>query len=44
LFNFPAFVGAFLVGLALNTGAQNKPATEKLWFFANSYSFRPSFS
>jgi Kef-type K+ transport system membrane component KefB len=38
----PGIVGAFLVGLALNTAAQNKPAKEKLWFFANTL-FIPMF-
>jgi Kef-type K+ transport system membrane component KefB len=36
LVNLPGIVGAFLAGLALNEAAQNKPATEKLGFLANS--------
>jgi Kef-type K+ transport system membrane component KefB len=32
----PGIVGAFLAGLALNEAAQNKPAAEKLGFFARS--------
>jgi Kef-type K+ transport system membrane component KefB len=32
----PGIVGAFLAGLALNEAAQNKPASEKLGFFARS--------
>ena len=32
----PGIVGAFLAGLALNEAAQNKPAKEKLGFFASS--------
>jgi Na+:H+ antiporter len=32
----PGIVGAFLAGLALNEAAQNKPAEEKLGFFANA--------
>jgi Kef-type K+ transport system membrane component KefB len=42
LVQLPGIVGAFLVGLALNTAAQNKPAKEKLWFFANTL-FIPMF-
>jgi Kef-type K+ transport system membrane component KefB len=42
LVQLPGIVGAFLVGLALNTAAQNKPAKEKLWFFANTI-FIPAF-
>src|SRR5205809_6967069 len=38
----PGIVGAFLAGLALNEAAQNKPAAEKLGFFARSL-FIPSF-
>src|SRR5438093_12554870 len=38
----PGIVGAFLAGLALNEAAQNKPAAEKLGFFARSF-FIPSF-
>lgn len=38
----PGIVGAFLAGLALNEAAQNKPAAEKLGFFANAL-FIPSF-
>src|SRR5262249_31172821 len=38
----PGIVGAFLVGLALNSAAQNKPAKEKLWFFAKTL-FIPAF-
>jgi len=36
LVQLPGIVGAFLVGLAINAAAQNKPAKEKLWFFANT--------
>jgi Kef-type K+ transport system membrane component KefB len=36
LVQLPGIVGAFLVGLAINTAAQNKSAKEKLWFFANT--------
>jgi Na+:H+ antiporter len=36
LVNLPGIVGAFLAGLALNEAAQNKSATEKLGFIANS--------
>lgn len=36
LVNLPGIVGAFLAGLALNESAQNKSATEKLGFLANS--------
>jgi Kef-type K+ transport system membrane component KefB len=36
LVNLPGIVGAFLAGLALNEAAQNKSATEKLGFLANS--------
>src|SRR5262249_21318953 len=42
LVQLPGIVGAFLVGLAINAAAQNKPATEKLWFFANTL-FIPAF-
>jgi Kef-type K+ transport system membrane component KefB len=42
LVQLPGIVGAFLVGLALNSAAQNKPAKEKLWFFANTL-FIPAF-
>ena len=38
----PGIVGAFLAGLALNEAAQNKPAEEKLGFFANAL-FIPTF-
>jgi Kef-type K+ transport system membrane component KefB len=38
----PGIVGAFLAGLALNEAALNKPAKEKLGFFANSL-FIPTF-
>jgi Kef-type K+ transport system membrane component KefB len=38
----PGIVGAFLAGLALNEAAQNKPAAEKLGFFARSF-FIPFF-
>jgi Kef-type K+ transport system membrane component KefB len=38
----PGIVGAFLIGLAINTAAQNQPAKEKLWFFANTL-FIPAF-
>jgi Na+:H+ antiporter len=38
----PGIVGAFLAGLALNEAALNKPAKEKLGFFANSL-FIPAF-
>jgi Kef-type K+ transport system membrane component KefB len=38
----PGIVGAFLAGLALNEAAQNKPAKEKLGFFASSF-FIPFF-
>ena len=38
----PGIVGAFLVGLAINTAAQNQPAKEKLGFFANTL-FIPMF-
>jgi len=36
LVNLPGIVGAFLAGLALNEAAQNRPATEKVSFLANS--------
>lgn len=36
LVNLPGIVGAFLVGLALNEAAQNRSATEKVGFLANS--------
>jgi Kef-type K+ transport system membrane component KefB len=36
LVQLPSIVGAFLVGLAINSAAQNKPAKEKLWFFAKT--------
>ena len=36
LVNLPGIVGAFLAGLALNEAAQNRSATEKLGFLANS--------
>src|SRR5262245_15752466 len=36
LVQLPGIVGAFLVGLAINAAAQNKPAKEKLWFFAKT--------
>jgi Kef-type K+ transport system membrane component KefB len=42
LVQLPGIVGAFLVGLAINAAAQNKPAKEKLWFFANTL-FIPAF-
>jgi Kef-type K+ transport system membrane component KefB len=42
LVQLPGIVGAFLIGLAINTAAQNKPAKEKLWFFANTL-FIPAF-
>jgi Kef-type K+ transport system membrane component KefB len=42
LVNLPGIVGAFLAGLALNEAAQNKPAEEKLGFFAKSL-FIPAF-
>src|SRR5262249_20205165 len=42
LVQLPGIVGAFLVGLALNEAAQNKPATEKLGFFATTL-FIPAF-
>jgi Kef-type K+ transport system membrane component KefB len=42
LVQLPGIVGAFLVGLALNEAAQNKPAKEKLGFFANTL-FIPTF-
>jgi Kef-type K+ transport system membrane component KefB len=42
LVQLPGIVGAFLVGLAINAAAHNKPATEKLWFFANTL-FIPAF-
>lgn len=38
----PGIVGAFLIGLALNEAAQNKPAKEKLGFFATTL-FVPAF-
>jgi Kef-type K+ transport system membrane component KefB len=38
----PGIVGAFLIGLAINAVTQNKPAKEKLWFFANTL-FIPMF-
>jgi Kef-type K+ transport system membrane component KefB len=38
----PGIVGAFLVGLALNEASQNRPAKEKLGFFANTF-FIPAF-
>ena len=38
----PGIVGAFLAGLALNEAAQNKPAEEKLGFFAKAL-FIPMF-
>jgi Kef-type K+ transport system membrane component KefB len=38
----PGIVGAFLVGLALNEAAKNKPAKEKLGFFASTL-FIPAF-
>jgi len=38
----PGIVGAFLAGLALNEAAQNKPAEEKLGFFAKAL-FIPTF-
>jgi Kef-type K+ transport system membrane component KefB len=42
LVQLPGIVGAFLVGLAINTAVLNKPAKEKLWFFANTL-FIPMF-
>lgn len=36
LVSLPGIVGAFLVGLAINEAAQNRSATEKLGFLANS--------
>jgi len=42
LVQLPGIVGAFLIGLALNEAAQNKPAKEKLGFFANTL-FIPAF-
>ncbi len=42
LVQLPGIVGAFLVGLALNEAAQNKPAKEKLGFCANTL-FIPAF-
>jgi Kef-type K+ transport system membrane component KefB len=42
LVQLPGIVGAFLAGLALNEAAQNKPAEEKLGFFAKSL-FIPAF-
>src|SRR5215470_5535145 len=36
LVQLPGIVGAFLVGLAINTAVQNTPAKDKLWFFANT--------
>src|SRR5262245_14828042 len=42
LVQLPGIVGAFLVGLALNESAQNKPAKEKLGFFGNTL-FIPAF-
>ena len=42
LVQLPGIVGAFLVGLALNEASQNKPAKEKLGFFANTL-FIPAF-
>src|SRR5262249_6371042 len=42
LVQLPGIVGAFLVGLALNEAAQNKPAKEKLGFFAKTI-FIPAF-
>ena len=38
----PGIVGAFLAGLAINEAALNKPAKEKLGFFANAL-FIPAF-
>src|SRR5271169_3761039 len=34
--NLPGIVGAFLAGLAVNAAVRDKPATDKLGFFANS--------
>ncbi|HYR85537.1 MAG TPA: cation:proton antiporter [Terriglobia bacterium] len=42
LVQLPGIVGAFLIGLALNEASQNKPAKEKLRFFANTL-FIPAF-
>jgi Kef-type K+ transport system membrane component KefB len=42
LVQLPGIVGAFLIGLAINTVTHNKPAKEKLWFFANTL-FIPMF-
>jgi Kef-type K+ transport system membrane component KefB len=42
LVQLPGIVGAFLVGLVINAAAQNKPAKEKLWFFAKTL-FIPAF-
>jgi Kef-type K+ transport system membrane component KefB len=40
--NLPGIVGAFLAGLAANRAVHDKPAKEKLTFFANSF-FIPIF-
>jgi Kef-type K+ transport system membrane component KefB len=40
--NLPGIVGAFLVGLAVNTAVRDKPAKAKLEFFGNSF-FIPIF-
>jgi Kef-type K+ transport system membrane component KefB len=42
LVNLPGIVGAFIAGLALNKASQDKPAKEKLGFFATSF-FIPAF-
>jgi Kef-type K+ transport system membrane component KefB len=42
LVNLPGIVGAFLAGLAVNAAVHDKPAKDKLEFFANSF-FIPIF-